>query len=370
MLNPRELRHDLHQNPELSLEEFRTTEVIRKNIQNMFATYGKNYSILAPLETGLIIDYNPVDLGEYILLRADIDALPIKEKTAAKFKSKNDNMHACGHDVHTAILYGTLEYILKHDIQQNILFLFQPAEEESGGAKRIINSGILDRYKITRAHALHVNDEYDAGDVAFRPNVLFASSLEIDIEFTGKSTHVANTEQGKNALLALAQVLQSCDELSKNTSEKIILGFGVAHSGTARNIIPGKATLKGTLRTPSMNMAKDYFQSIENILQQVKESSGVDYHIQKGAQYKEVTNAPALYEKAKYALAHKFSFINCEMKMTAEDFGYFSDLYPSLMLWLGTRKHGEPTGLHSPYFLPDDDIIELGIEVYKVLLRL
>src|SRR6056297_1464724 len=112
MFSPIELRHDLHQHPELSLEEARTTRVIRKNIQNMFSAYSQNYSIHTPLDTGLLVDYNPVDLGEYTLLRADIDALPIKEKTAAKFKSVNDNMHACGHDVHAAILYGTLEYVL------------------------------------------------------------------------------------------------------------------------------------------------------------------------------------------------------------------------------------------------------------------
>ncbi|MCF7886210.1 MAG: amidohydrolase [Candidatus Marinimicrobia bacterium] len=368
MLSPRELRHDLHKHPELSLQEERTTRVIKENIELMLDKYGHSYKIQRPLKTGILLDYCPLDSKEYILLRADIDALPIQEKTGAKFQSINENMHACGHDIHTAILYATLRYVLKNQIQKNLIFLFQPAEEESGGAKKIIDSKILDEYDIKAAYALHINDEYSAGTIACRPNILFASSLELDVEFEGKASHIANADQGRNALTALSHFLHQTEKLIEKSSEKVLLGFGEAHSGTARNIIPETANLKGTLRTLSMDRANDYFKRIKDVLEQIKSKRGVDYTLQKGAQYKEVYNSPYLFNKAKYALIRDFSFIHCDMKMTAEDFGYFSALYPSLMIWLGSRTGDNVAGLHTPYFLPDDDIIETGLEINKRLL--
>lgn len=370
MLNPKELRHDLHKHPELSLEEFRTTRVLKQNIEELLSEYNTKCRIQRPLKTGLLIDYRKSSSDKYTLLRADIDALPIREKTGAQFQSRNNNMHACGHDVHAAILYGTLEWVVKNQIDQNILFLFQPAEEESGGAKKIIESNLLASFQIEQAFALHVSNEYPVGTVAFRPNYLFSSSLEINIDFQGKSAHIAKADQGKNALLALAEFLHSCDQLVSNSPDKIVLGFGEAHSGTARNIIPDKALLKGTLRTSTMEKGNHYFDKIEKMLADLKNDCGVDYKLTKGSQYKEVYNSPELFAKAKYSLAKEFSFVNCETKMTAEDFGYFSDLYPSLMLWLGTNQGQKRGGLHTPYYLPGDEVIDKGIEVFQSLLHM
>ncbi|HMA62352.1 MAG TPA: amidohydrolase [bacterium] len=369
MLTPRELRHDLHQHPELSLHEHRTTRVIKNNVEELFKKFSCDFSLLQPLETGLIIDYNPVN-SDYILLRADIDALPIKEKSGAKFHSLNDNMHACGHDLHTAILYGVLQYVLKNQIQQNIIFLFQPAEEENGGAQKILDSGVLDKYNISEAFALHVTDEYKHGILASRPRVLFASSLELDIHFSGRSSHIAFPDQGRNALLALTNFLNQVDSIVGEKTNEAVLGFGQAKAGKARNIIARKAQLMGTLRTSTMEKADYYVKRLEDVLCTIQKSTGVDYELQKGAQYREVYNDPILFQKFRYSLPRNFSFIQCSMKMTAEDFGYFTEQYPAVMLWLGTRKGEHQAGLHNPKFCPSDDIIDTGIEVYKTLLNM
>ena len=369
MLTPRELRHDLHQHPELSLQEHRTTRVLKKNIKSLCKHYNCECSFFQPLETGLIIDYNPVN-SDYILLRADIDALPIKEESGVKFHSLNDNMHACGHDLHTAILYGTLQYVLRNQFQKNIIFLFQPAEEENGGAQKILESGVLGNYNITRAFALHVTDEYKHGTLASRPRVLFASSLELDIHFSGRSSHIAFPEQGRNALLALTNFLNRVDSVLGDEPDEAVLGFGQATAGKARNIIARNAQLMGTLRTSTMERTDYYVKRLEDALSTIQKSTGVDYELQKGAQYREVYNDPLLFQKFRYSLPHNFSFIQCSMKMTAEDFGYFTEQYPAVMLWLGTRKGEHQAGLHNSKFCPSDDIIDTGIEVYKTLLNM
>src|ERR1035437_1422149 len=235
MLDPVELRHTLHKFPELMFEEFKTTETLIKSIEGM-----NNIKTLRPLETGLIAEYKVND-GNFYLFRADIDALPIKEETGVSFASMNNCMHACGHDIHTSILYGLLKYVVENKTNKNILFLFQPGEEGGGGAERIINSGILSNYNIEKAFALHVTDEYEQGVIASSPGVLFASSFEVDIEFFGKSAHVAFPENGNNAFEALVLFLAKVNDLIKREEEKIIFGYGKVASGSVRNIVPAYA---------------------------------------------------------------------------------------------------------------------------------
>ena len=169
-LTPIELRHKLHQIPELMFKEFQTTSLLLDTINEL-----PSINIHRPLETGLIVEYTVND-GDYLLFRADIDALPIKEETGISFASTNQNMHACGHDVHSSILYGFLNYVVESKIDKNIIFIFQPAEEGGGGAEKIIASGILKQFNIKSAFALHVTDEYPAGTIASTSGVLFATA--------------------------------------------------------------------------------------------------------------------------------------------------------------------------------------------------
>ena len=362
ILDPVELRHTLHKCPELMFEEFKTTELLIKNIEGM-----SSIKLLRPLGTGLIVDYKVNDSG-YYLFRADIDALPIKEETGAPFSSTNNLMHACGHDVHTSILYGFLRHVVKSKIKRNILFLFQPGEEGGGGAERIINSGVLDNYNIEKAFALHVTDEYEKGVVASTPGILFASAFELDIEFYGTSAHVAFPEKGKNAFEGLIQFLSSVKNLVNEQSEKIIFGYGKISSGDVRNIIPGYAKIESTIRTLSRKKSEAFLVKIISLLGTIEQESGIKYKVTTGSLYTELDVDKKLYELCKKALTGKFEFINCGYKMTGEDFGFISKLYPSFMFWLGTRTDVQH-GLHNPKFLPDDSVINMGIDIFNIILN-
>ncbi|MDN5346181.1 MAG: N-acetyldiaminopimelate deacetylase [Petrotoga sp.] len=195
ILSPYELRHKIHENPELSLEEYQTTELLERTIKEAATSYNVDINVYRPLKTGLIVEYNGGNQDKYLLFRADIDALNIKEKTNIDFKSQNEYMHACGHDVHIAILYGFFINVIKKKVKKNIIFLFQPAEESKGGAQRIIESKVLDKYNIKGAFALHVNDDFPLGTIASTRGTLFASALEFFVDFEGVSSHLAFPHQ-------------------------------------------------------------------------------------------------------------------------------------------------------------------------------
>lgn len=365
-LTPIQLRHQLHKNPEIAYQEFQTTGLIINSIQAV--DKNKRLKLHTPFATGALVEYK-VNEGEFILFRADIDALPIKEQTNISFKSENDFMHACGHDVHTSILYSFIETVLRMEPDQNILFLFQPAEESGGGAMKFYQTGIFNQFKIKNAFALHVTDEYSFGTIASSPGVLFASALEIDIDFIGVSAHVAFPNEGKNAFNAMRLFLDKVDKISKEIDEPFIFGIGKIASGFVRNIAPGDARLEGSIRALSEKAALAFNDRLNSTLNEVKISTGVDFKLTKGAHYPEVIIDESLFKFLSNSLSTKYEFINCGYKMTGEDFGFFSKKFPSFMFWLGTSK-GERFGLHNPHFLPPDEIVETGSNIFLEILSL
>ena len=364
-LTPSELRHKLHMNPEIAYKEFKTTETIINSVKALESS--QLLKIHTPFETGVLFEYKVND-DPWLLFRADIDALPIKEATDIEFKSTNDFMHACGHDIHTSILYALISEVLKEKPDQNILFLFQPAEESGGGAMKFYDTGIFKGYNIRNAFAQHVTDEYPLGTIASTPGVLFASALEIDIEFVGESSHVAFPFEGRNAFNALRMFLDSVDRMPRNVAEPFVFGVGKIDSGFVRNIAPGRARLEGSIRGLKKEKVLDFADSLRKILEGIKTVTGVNYIITFGAHYPEVIVNENLYMQMANVLSEKFSFINCGYKMTGEDFGFFSGKYPSFMLWLGTSE-GERYGLHNPKFLPPDKTIDIGRSVFMEILN-
>ncbi len=362
MISPVQLRHLLHKNPELSFREFKTTEILFEQLLNL-----DKIKIHKPLKTGLLVEYT-INESDYILFRADIDALPIQENTSVEFASENENMHACGHDVHSSILYGFIQKVIELKFNKNILFLFQPAEESGGGAAEIIKSKILEKFNISKAVALHVTDEYPQGTVASTSGILFVSSVEINLEIIGKESHVAFPGKGINSFLALRKFLDEIDQLVKNFQEPVLFGCGKVASGRARNIIPAKTTAEITLRTLTEDKLNSIIEKMINSLDKIKSEFKTDYKMSISQPYSEVMVEEGLYKKYSKCLGNNFTFIDCGYKMTAEDFGLFSKIYPSFMFWLGS-KTGESFGLHTPEFLPDDSTIELGIKAFTNLLN-
>ncbi len=364
-IDPIELRHKLHRNPELSFEEFKTTQLLIECIKKL--KNSERIIIHTPYKTGLLVEYT-CNSGGYLLFRADIDALPIKEKTTAEFKSGNNFMHACGHDVHTSILFDFLQEVLDKDIQKNLLFLFQPAEESGGGAIEFFKTGIFNNYKIDNAFALHVTDDYPVGTIASTDGVLFASSLEINIDFEGVSSHVAFPEKGKNAFNALRLFVDAVDQIPMNISEPFVFGMGKITAGKIRNITPASAAIEGTMRGLSSGKVLQYYKKIEEIVDGISNITGVKIKCKKGASYPEVIVNSDLYNKIYPPLSAKYNFIDCGYKMTGEDFGFISGQFPSFMFWLGTFN-GQRFGLHNPNFLPPDNVIEIGKSVFTEILN-
>lgn len=361
MLSPIELRHSFHQFPELMFKEFETTKLLFENIVQL-----PKIKIHKPLETGLLIEYT-VNNNDYLLFRADIDALPIQEKTNVEFASKNGNMHACGHDVHSAILYGFLKYVVENNIKQNILFLFQPAEEGGGGAEKILQTKIFDNFKIKSAFALHITDEFDFGTIASTGGVLFSSALEINIEFIGKESHIAFPENGANALTALRLFLDTIEKVPRNLKEPFVFGVGKVEAGIVRNVIPARAYLEASLRVLRKEKAEEFKIQLNDILISIQNILNVKYNITYGSFYSEVFVNENLFKTYSKVLSKKFNFIDCGYRFTSEDFGFISQVYSSFMFWLGTYKN-KRYGLHNSKFLPDDSIIEVGINAFKEIL--
>jgi N-acetyldiaminopimelate deacetylase len=354
-ISPVELRHWMHQNPELSQQEHRITRLLEQEIRKI----SDQLIILKPLPTGLVVIY-PGQTGDYFLVRADMDALPMQGGV----------MHACGHDVHAAILYSTIQQIVCCKSSQSCIFLFQPAEERGGGAKQILDSGVLESYSISRAMSLHVTDEYPLGTVAVKSGSLFSASCEIDIEWQGKESHITRPDQGVNALQSLERFLQW---IQSNPDPSVFMGVGRVQSGIIRNITPAQALLQGTIRAETAEQIDQFLNQIHHILethQRLVGAGGATFQVKLGSRYSEVRVDQNLADDFINRVYSIVSVISSDLKRTAEDFGFFTQQYPSLMFWLGTQTANQsPVGLHHPEFNPDDSVLEIGAKIWLKLLE-
>ncbi len=364
MLDLIKIRKDLHRIPELALNEYKTQEYILSILKKY-----KNIKIITFDFTGILVEYTTNPNKSYKLFRADMDALPLSEKTEADFASKHHGiMHACGHDIHMTILLGLIDKILSEQIKSNFLFLFQPAEEAKGGAKRIIDTKILDNYNISEAYALHINGKYPVGTLSTKADIFFIATREIDIIIHGKSAHVAFPENGINALELAAKIyIDIKKEYASTKFDSITLcEFGKLVAGDVRNSIAEKALIQGTIRAAKDNDIKKIEQIIENIINNYRQKAKIEIIIKNP--YKQVINDKNLYEKFKSIVKSlNYQFIEAKTEHTAEDFGYFSQLYPSLLFWLGGNS---PYNLHSDKFLPDENAIFVGVKIMYRLAKL
>ena len=241
-------RERLHEYPEVGNHEFRTTEFLVNELEKL------GYEVLRPLETGAVAVLK-IGEGKTVAVRADIDALPVTEETELPFSSKNPGfMHACGHDVHTASLLAAAKAISenKDNFHGTAKFIFQPDEEGSGGADRLIQAGIFENPKVDAVFGIHVLPELPAGTVAVRYGKSYASSDVFEIKIIGKSTHGAQPENGKNPISCASEIALSLESLVGRTiapTQSAVLSVCTFRSGTACNIIPHYAELSGTIRT-------------------------------------------------------------------------------------------------------------------------
>lgn len=371
------IRRHIHQHPELSFKEYKTSEFVCSILDKHKISYTKNI-----VETGIIAlieGNNPTT--KTILLRADLDALPIEEENNTEYKSIHAGvMHACGHDVHTASVIGTAIILnkLKHTFNGTIKIMFQPGEEVlPGGASLMIEAGVLQNPSVDLAIAQHVFPSMEVGKVGFRSGMYMASTDELHITINGKGGHAAMPAEYVNPLNAAAAIIQEIekefpfyfdeDGVSKNSHNHIptVVAFGKIEGKGATNVIPASVYMAGTFRTMNEAWRAEVKEKIKSIILSVceKYKTTADINIENG--YPFLVNDAELTTRCK-ALAidylGKENVDDLPLRMTAEDFSYITQKVPSCFFRLGTgnKQKGITAGVHTSTFDIDEQALEIS----------
>lgn len=369
-----ELRHHLHAHPELSFKEYETSRFIAGKLSE----WNINYKIIA--ETGvvaLIEGKNP--LKRIVALRADMDALPILEENDVEYKSQNNGvMHACGHDVHTTCLLGAAKILneLKDEWEGSVKLIFQPGEEKNpGGASLMIKEGVLENPRPEAIAALHVHPGLPVGKLSFRSGLVMASADEIYITIKGKGGHAAAPHVTTDTILVAAQIVISLQQIISRNKDPLtpsVLSICSFKGGNSTNVIPAEVKLMGTFR--AMDEAWRY-KAHELIKKQTIEiahalNAEADVHIDVG--YPAVyNNADATANAAK--LAKEFigneNVEETEIRMGAEDFGFYAQQIPACFFRLGVRNEKKSIvhQVHTPNFNIDEGALETGAGIMALL---
>ncbi|HPX75465.1 MAG TPA: M20 family metallopeptidase [Bacteroidales bacterium] len=356
-----EFRRHIHQYPELSFKEFETAKYIKSILTKYNIEFDESFGENA------VIGVVKGDLsGNNIALRADMDALPIEELVDSEFKSKVPGvMHACGHDAHVASLLGTAIILqeLRNYIKGNIILIFQPAEERNpGGAKILIDKGLLKKYNITKVLGQHVLPELEVGKFNFGSNYVMATSDEIYIKFSGKGGHAALPHKRSDTVLALIHFINEVNELKikLKSDMPIIIAFGKLSAQGSINVVPEASFAEGTMRTFDEKLRNEIKAKLQVIADKHADyySCKADLEIRHG--YPAVYNDPKLNSQimdlAKDFLGEE-NVGELEIRMTAEDFAFYSHEVPSVFYRAGVAGNGKGiAGQHTSYFDIDENV--------------
>lgn len=362
------IRRHLHQHPELSFNEHNTSEFICQKLTDYNVEFQKG--IVKTGVVALIKGNNPEK--KVIALRGDIDALPIQEENEVAYCSKNAGvMHACGHDVHTASLLGVIKILseLTDKFEGTIKCIFQPGEEKlPGGASLMIKEGVLQNPSPTAIFGQHVYPQLIAGKVGFRKGMYMASTDELYLTVIGKGGHAALPHLNIDPIMITAQILTALQQVVSRASNPVIpsvLSFGKIQANGATNVIPDKVYIEGTFRTMDEEWRKAAHEKITTIAEQTAIAMGgkCEVEIRKG--YPFLVNDEELTTKAQEAaelFLGKDNVVELDVRMTAEDFAYYSQEMPACFYRLGTAfKDKTNSGLHTPTFNIDEAAIETSI---------
>jgi amidohydrolase len=363
-----DIRHHLHQNPELSFEEYNTQKYVLQQLNNMGIT-----DVTPIANTGLVAlikGNNPNN--KTIALRGDMDALPIEEQNDVPYKSVNTGvMHACGHDVHTSCLLGAAQILneLKTEFEGTIKLVFQPGEEKlPGGASLMIKEGVLKKPDVKSMIGQHVMPLLPVGTVGFRSGLYMASTDEIYVTVKGKGGHGAMPHLNIDPVLITAHIITSLQQLVSrmaNPSIPCVLSFGKVIANGATNVIPNEVKMEGTFRTMDEKWRAEAHQKMKKLAEGIAESMGgsCDFDIHHG--YPFLKNNPDVTARAKQAaIAYlgEDKVVDLDIWMAAEDFAFFSQEVPATFYRLGVRNEakGITSSVHTPTFNIDEEALEIG----------
>jgi N-acetyldiaminopimelate deacetylase len=355
-----EIRRDLHKIPELGFREHKTQNYLLSYIKDL----PQERLEVKEWKTGLFVKVKGTNPKKIIGYRTDIDGLPIEENTGLPFRSEHEGrMHACGHDLHMSIALGILTHFVEEAIEDDILIIFQPAEEGPGGAKPMLESEIMKSWKPDFIIGLHIAPEYEAGTIAVKEGLLFANTSELFIGLKGKGGHAAYPHDTRDMVVAAAMLvtqLQTVVSRNINPLDSAVVTVGKITGGTVQNIIAETARLEGTIRTLSQESMEKVKERIEALVKGIEIGYDCEAVIDYGSMYHQVYNEEVSTRKFIDFLKEKenVTLKICEEAMTGEDFGYMLQEIPGFMFWLGVDSE---YGLHHSKLNPDERAIDFAI---------
>jgi amidohydrolase len=365
-----EIRRHLHQYPELSFQEFKTSEYIGACLDEWNIPYQKIG------ETGIFVDIiGEKGEGPHIGIRADIDALPVEENTGLPFSSLNSEvMHACGHDGHTTILLGTVYNLnqRRNSLSGRVRCIFQPGEEADGAAEQLIKQGILENPVVDAMLALHLWPHLPHGTVGVKYGAITASCDDFVIEIKGKGGHSARPHQAVDAITISSQILQALPTLvtkASNPVDPVVVHVGKIHGGTASNVVADRVMLEGTTRSVTRETRKRLKVQVTELCRNIAEAFGGKAIVNYKDSHPPVINSDSvtrLLEECASELLGSEKVVHLkEPSMGADDFGAFAEKVPSVYFRLGTAREAHPVyDLHHPKFEFHESIIPIGVELF------
>lgn len=364
-------RRALHQIPELGMEEFKTHAFLMETLEGLLTDC--SFAQVRTWETGILVYLTGTEGKRTIGWRTDIDGLPIVEETGLNFASTHaDRMHACGHDFHMTIALGLLEQMIAKQPRHNLLFLFQPAEENLAGGMLMYEAGAFGDWLPDEFYGLHVRPDLKVGQIATNRATLFAGTCEVKIRFIGRGGHAAFPHTANDALVAASYFITQVQSIvSRNVDpiEGAVVTFGSMHAGTTNNVIAETAFLHGTIRSLTQDMSLLVQKRVREVAQGVAASFGlkVEIELNQGG-YLPVENNPHLADELMtyFEALSGVEVMDCPPAMTGEDFGYLLSKVPGVMFWLGVDT---PYPLHNPRLNPKEEAIPFAVEHLAEFLR-
>jgi amidohydrolase len=373
-----EVRRNLHREPELRFEEYRTAETVEELLSPWRLSVRSGVA-----GTGLLADLRGDRPGPTVALRADMDALPIQDAKDVPYASRRDGvMHACGHDAHMTIAYGVLRVLepLRANLPGTLRVIFQPGEEvpagEKSGALEIVKAGALGSPEVEAIFGLHVWPELPAGTVGLQPGVTMAAADSFIVEVRGESSHAGEPHKGKDAIFAAGLLVVQLKALLGREippGEPVAINVGTIHGGASQSVVADLVEFSGTLRSLGGDRRERMLQSMRRVAEGISGETGCSVRLNVSDSFPPVVNDPELYERALEVLPETLGSdrvrVLADVPMTADDFAHYLEAVPALYVKLGCAPaEGSVYPLHHRCFDIDEQVIWTGVEAVSSIL--
>jgi len=356
-------RHDLHAHPETAFEERRTSEIVAEKLKSFGLEVHRGLA-----KTGVVGILRNGE-GPAVAFRADMDALHMDEQTNLPHASRHaGRMHACGHDGHTTMLLGAARYLSENPtFRGSIVFVFQPAEENEGGGRVMVEEGLFDKFPVQEVYGMHNWPGLEVGRIALRPGPMMASYDVFELTLTGKGTHAAMPHLGTDVIVAGTQIVNAWQTIPSRNAHPVdaaVVSVTQFHAGDTWNVIPAGAVLRGTTRSFRPEVQDMIERRMREIAQAIATVMGVEASFRYERRYPSTVNSADATEKARQAAARVVGEEALDLdpmpSMGAEDFAFMLQKRPGCYVWLGAGPSDGGRNLHSPHYDFNDAVLPIG----------